>query len=408
MRKYCPFLFLIWISVASAVQTGADLLLDHPVMKQLKNKNVGLITNQTGVNSNWQTTIELLSGSSQLNLVALFSPEHGISGQSHAWEFIADQKKDTMPIYSLHGATRRPTDAMLKGIDVLIYDIQDIGVRPYTYASTLFYAMEEAAKHHIKVIVLDRPNPMSGVLVDGPLLDEKNLRSFIGYINVPYCHGMTIGELATFFNEEYHLHSDLEVIKMRGWKRGMSFSETGLPWLPPSPNIPEPDTPYYTATTGALGELGIVNIGVGYTLPFKIVGAPWIKGKEFAEHLNKQKLAGVYFSPFVFKPYYGIYKGIDCEGVLIKILNHQVYRPLSVQMLLLGCLKSLYPKDMEIKIKGISKEKQELFCKAIGNQDAWNAFQKESIFAWKLIEQSQKESESFLTKRKKYLFTEYE
>ena len=200
-------------------------------------------------------------------LKALFSPEHGLTGLAYSWEKVKDHKEDGIPVYSLHGETRRPTAAMLKDLDVLIYDIQDIGVRPYTYISTLFYSMEEAAKRHMQFVVLDRPNPINGHMIDGPMLEEQ-WRSYIGYINIPYCHGMTIGELAEYFNAEYKIGCNLKVVAMEGWSRDMTFKDTGLHWVPTSPHIPEAETPLFFATTGLIGELNIVNIGIGYTLPF--------------------------------------------------------------------------------------------------------------------------------------------
>jgi uncharacterized protein YbbC (DUF1343 family) len=232
------------------------------------------------------------------------------------------------------------------------------------------------------------------------MLEEK-WRSFIGYINVPYCHGMTIGELAKFFNEEYNVGCKLKVVPMKGWKRFMSFRDTGLAWIPPSPNIPEPDTPLYCPATGILGELSILSIGIGFTLPFKIVGAPWMDAKEFAEKLNAQKLPGVYFQPFYFRPFWGLYKGIDCQGVLIQISDAKIYKPLSVQFLLLGMIKSLYPKEFTKRL--IESSSKDLFCKANGTDAVYEILLKEKYPAWKLIDLHKAEREAFLEKRKKYL-----
>jgi uncharacterized protein YbbC (DUF1343 family) len=333
-------------------------------------------------------------------IVALFSPEHGLQGQQYAWEFVHHGDDKGIPIYSLHGETRRPKPHMLKGIDALIYDIQCTGVRAYTYPTTLFYTMEEAAKLGIEVIVFDRPNPINGLVVDGPMLEEK-WRSFIGYINIPYCHGMTIGELATFFNVEYNVGCKLKVIPMKGWKRSMSYRDTGLAWIPPSPYVPEPDTPLFYSSTGILGELHFLNIGIGFTLPFKVVGAPWIQATEFAAKLNGQKLPGVHFQPFHFRPFWGLYKGLDCQGVLIRVTDPHTYRPLSVQYLLLGMLKSLYPKEVLSRLA--QNTSKDLFCKANGTDAVYEILLKEKYPAWKLIELHKAEREAFLEKRKKYL-----
>lgn len=389
------------------VTVGVDVFFEDGHDLVLKDKSVGLVTNHTGVNRDLLLTSDLFKNKS-FKLKTLFSPEHGLKGIAYAAEKIGHAKDISgIPVYSLHGDTRRPTEGMLHELDTIIYDIQDIGVRAYTYATTLFYIMEEASKRNIEVIVLDRPNPMGGLVVDGPMLEEA-FRSYIGYVNVSYCHGMTIGELARFFNEEYHLKCKLKVVPMKGWKRSMIFAETGLKWIPPSPHVPEPDTPFFSASTGILGEIDLVNIGIGYTLPFKLVGAAWIDADVFADALNKQKLSGVTFTPFHYRPFYGSYKGTDCHGVLIVITDPLKYRPLSVQFALLGILKSLYPKEFEKKMSTISVAKKRLFCLASGNDKILTMLEKEKYVTWKLLEFDKDKREDFLKKRQKYLRVEYE
>ncbi len=401
------FLQAIWIFACISLQSvelGVDLFFSEGHAEKLQGKKVGLVTNHTGRNRDLQLTYDLfLHNQKGFQLAAIFSPEHGFSGEAYAFEACAsDTKRHPIPIYSLFGQTRRPTAEMLKGIDILVYDIQDIGCRSYTYISTLFYVMEEAAKKKIPIWVLDRPNPMSGEIADGTMLEES-WRSFIGYINVPYCHGMTIGELARFFNEEYQIGCRLTVIPMRGWKRNMFFQDTGLSWVPTSPHVPEPDTPLFYATTGAIGELSLVNIGVGYTLPFKLLGAPWIRGREFAEKLNRQKLPGVVFVPFSFKPQYGLYKGEHCEGVLITITEPLRYRPFRAQLLLLGVLKSMYPDVFRKKMASLPAEKKRLFCLACGTDKIFSILEREKYATWELFKCHQQEKELFLQKRRKYL-----
>lgn len=405
------FLILLLMSLLckslAQVELGVDVFFSGPCHKEFLNKNIGLITNHTGVNRSSIPTVDLFK-KNNFKLKALFSPEHGFQGAALASEKVKDGRNlQGVPIYSLYGNTRRPSQDMLKGIDVLVYDIQDIGIRSYTYSTTLFYAMEEAAKKKIEVVVLDRPNPINGLTVDGPMLEEK-WRSFIGYINIPYCHGMTIGELAHFFNEEYKIHCELKVVPMSGWKRSMAYSDTGLRWIPPSPHIPESDTPYFYASTGILGEIEVANIGIGYTLPFKVVGAEWINAEEFAEALNKLKLAGVHFNPFHYKPFYGTYKGKQCHGVLIVVDDATQYKPLSVQYAILGILKSLYPKIFKIKLDAVTTSKKELFCKACGSDGIISMLQNEQYVTYKLMDFHNKERESFLMKRKKYLRPEYQ
>ena len=396
------YLYLISYSLF-AVELGIDRLFDDEIYSRIKKKRIGLVTNHTGVDSNLRSSIEIVR--EKMKLVALFSPEHGLSGSYYAGEEVKSKKKK-LPIYSLHGETRRPTKQMLKGIDVILFDIQDIGVRGYTYISTLFYVMEEAAKYGIEVVILDRPNPLSGEVIDGAQL-EKKWRSFVGYIDVPYCHGMTVGELAHYFNVEYEVGCKISIVKMKGWDRKMSFAHTGLPWIPTSPNVPEKETPYYAATTGVIGELSLVNIGIGYTLPFKIVGAPWINGEVFARHLNNQKLAGVKFVPFSFRPFFGLYKGEECQGVLIVVLDYLEYKPQAAQYLLMGILKSLYPKEITGRLSGMDKGKKELFCKVCGTEKVLSSLENEKVFAWKLIEASQRDVNQFKKKRQPYLIKEY-
>lgn len=369
----------------------------------LKGKKVGLITNHTGVDRNLKPTFHLLlENAKTYSVVALFSPEHGLNGNAYASEKVVDSKtKEGFRIYSLHGKTRRPTEAMLKDLDILIYDIQCIGSRSYTYLTTLCYVMEEAAKRKVPILIFDRPNPLGGNIVDGPMLDQEK-RSFIGYINVPYCHGMTIGELAKLFNEEYQIGCDLMVIPMKGWNRSMSYQDTGLTWIPPSPHIPEPDTPFFYPSTGILGELKIASIGVGYTLPFKVVGAPWIDADEFAEKLNAQNLEGVVFIPFHFRPFYGLYKGEDCQGVKIQITEQQRYHPLNVQYLILGMLKSLYPKEFHARLEK-SASSAKLFSQANGTDQVYQILKEEKYAVWKLLNLGKEDRERFIKKRKKYL-----
>jgi uncharacterized protein YbbC (DUF1343 family) len=386
------------------VQLGVDVFFQEGIVDELKGKRVGLITNHTGVDSAMRSTIDLfLERSPGLKLVALFAPEHGLNGQAYAFEEVEEMKGPAgIPVYSLHGRTRKPTEHMLQGIDVLVFDIQDIGCRSYTYTTTLCYVMEEAAKRNIPVMVLDRPNPINGLIVDGPML-QKKWRSYIGYLNVPYCHGMTIGELARFFNEKYQIGCKLKVIPMKGWKRSMSYADTGLTWIPTSPYIPESDTPHYYASTGLLGELSLVNIGIGYTLPFKVVGAPWIKAKQFSDKLNEQKLPGVHFLPFHYRPFYGAYKGKDCQGIMIIVTDSKSYRPVSTQYMILGILKNLYPKQVLAKLNELEALKKDLFCKANGNDDMLTLLREEKYVAWKLILYEKEERERFLQERKKFL-----
>lgn len=397
------FIFALKASAIEKVELGVDVFFASDASIKLKDKKIALFINQTSVNKDLKSTFDLfLENAKDFKTTKIFTPEHGLNGAFYAGENVDNSKREDIEVLSLHGKYKRPSKEMLKDVNVIICDIQEIGCRSYTYATTLFYIMEEAAKNDIEVIIFDRPNPINGIICDGPMLDEE-YRSFLGYVNVPYCHGMTIGELALYFNSEYKTNCKLEVISMKGWKREMSFEDTELNWIPTSPNIPEASTAAFYATTGILGELKLVNIGVGYTLPFKIVGAPWIEGEKFCKSLNAQNLVGVKFIPYFFKPFYGPYKDKNCQGVKILITDKLKYRPSACGYLILGMLKSLYPKMIKDKLKSLSEEKILTFCKVNGNKEIYNFLVNEQYPAWKMIEFQADKVKEFQNIKKKYL-----
>lgn len=387
------------------VLLGIDVFMTSEIPLLFKGKRIGLVTNHTALNKDLLSTIDLLKRDGRnrgYTLTALFAPEHGINGAKHASILLSDDKdSDGIPIYSLHGKVRRPTKEMFGNVDIIIYDIQDIGSRSYTYISTLFHVMEECAKYGVPVFVLDRPNPINGLVVDGPMLEEK-WRSFVGYINVPYCHGMTVGELAQLFNGEYSIGCQLTVVPMKGWKREMTFADTQLTWVPTSPYIPEATTVYYYPMTGLIGELNLVSIGIGYTLPFKIIGAPWIDAQKFAKTLNAQKFPGISFIPFYYRPFYGKYKNEDCQGVQIAVTDPKIFRPVTTQYLLLGVLKSLYPAKFSAAMKE-AEPRQEMVSKVSGTDAVYQILSHKEPAVWKLRELHQKERQTFMSVRKKYL-----
>lgn len=330
------------------VKTGIEVLRESG-FSLLKGKRVGLITNPTGVDSKLKSTIDILYESKVVNLVALFGPEHGVRGNIPAGEKI-DNSVDSLtglPAYSLYGKTRKPTPEMLKGIEVLVYDIQDIGIRSYTYISTMGLAMEAAAEHGIAFVVLDRPNPLGGLKVEGNIV-EKGFESFVGQYPIPYIYGLTCGELATLLNGEKLLSSgkkcSLTVVPMKGWKRTMTFEDTGLPWVPTSPHIPEATTPAYCASTGIAGELGVFSEGVGTPLPFRLFATEWINAQRFATALNALNIAGLSFQPISFTPSYGKFKDRNLHGVQISITDLQRASLMSVQFLCLQVHHELYPE----------------------------------------------------------------
>ncbi len=327
------------------IRTGIEVLKEQK-FKVLEGKRVGLITNPTGVDNNMKSTIDILHEAPNVKLVALFAPEHGVRGDAHAGDHVDNvtDPKTGLPVYSLHGKTRVPTPDMLKGIDVLVYDIQDIGCRSFTYISTMGLAMQGAAENNIEFIVLDRPNPLGGLKVEGGLVDDKFI-SFVSQFKIPYVYGLTCGELAMLLNGENMLSKQckLQVVKMKGWKRKMIYEETGLQWIPSSPHIPQPVSAVFYPVSGILGELGYLSIGVGYTIPFQMFAAEWLKAEELAANLNRLHLPGVHFRPMYLKPFYSVGQGKQLEGVQVHIMDYQKARLSEIQFYVMQEIATLYP-----------------------------------------------------------------
>ncbi len=375
-----PFLFLFHFSLFSQVRSGLDRIFDPPYLSYVKGKRVGLITNASAVNGHGEEAFSVFRKNAKkyhYSLVAVFSPEHGFEGLLQATEFVRHEEKGGIPIYSLHGETKRPTAKMLEGIDVLVYDIQSVGSRCYTYETTLFYAMEEAVKRGIEVVVLDRPNPSGGKVVEGPLLEER-YRCFLGHNRVPFYHGMTIAEAAVYFNENEGLHCQLQVVPMEGWKRGMTFERTGLIWKAPSPNMPDPATTLVYPATVVLGEtLEIVSVDLRGKSPFKKIGAPWIIGEELASRLRQRRLPGILFSSTTFIPSYGKYEGEECRGVFLKVTDPSLFHPLRTQYALFEELQSLYPKEFRIELlKAVKKGRKKACHYIMGKGDFYELIDK--------------------------------
>ena len=329
------------------VKTGIDVL-EGENFAPLEGKHVGLITNHTGLASDGRRTIDVLYRAPGVRLVALFSPEHGLSG-SVAEGAPVDSTRDAatgLPVYSLFGDVERPTGTMLEGIDALVFDIQDVGARFYTYITTLGYTLEAASQKGMEFYVLDRPNPIDGVDVQGPLLD-LDLRSFIGYFSMPVRHGMTVGELAEMYNHENHLDAKLHVVKMRDWQRTDWFDETGQSWIPPSPNLRNlTEEILYPGV--CLVEGANVSLGRGTDSPFEMVGAPWINGKELAAYLNGREIQGVRFLPMDFRPLTSNFAGELCHGVQIVLLDRQALEPTEMGVELVAALWKLFPKEFNL------------------------------------------------------------
>ncbi len=327
------------------VRTGIDVL-EGQAFSELAGKRIGLITNHTGLDSQGRSTIDLLYTAPGVKLLAVFSPEHGLSGREDDKVASITEPVTGLPVYSLYGDTLRPTDRMLEGLDALVFDMQDAGTRFYTYITTMGYAIEAAAKKGVDFYVLDRPNPINASVVQGPLLDEE-LKSFTGYFPLPVRHGMTVGELAGMFNVEGGVGAKLHVIPMQGYRRSSWYDETGLQWTPPSPNLRTlVEETLYPGV--ALIEGANISVGRGTDTPFEIVGAPWVNAGKLAGYLNSRGIAGVTFAPITFTPGADRYKSKVCRGVRITLIDRQSLDTASLGLGLVEALYRLYPRSFKI------------------------------------------------------------
>jgi uncharacterized protein YbbC (DUF1343 family) len=331
---------------APRTRSGIDILEEENFVP-LRGKRVGLVTNQTGIDSQNRRTIDMLAHAPGVRLVALFSPEHGIAGNADAPVSDSTDPATKMPIYSLFGETRRPTPVMLRDIDVLVFDIQDAGVRFYTFITTMAYCMEASAKSHISFLVLDRPDPLGGDVIEGPVLDRDRI-SFTGYFPMPLRYAMTMGELARMFNAENKIGADLRVVAMKNWSRGEFYDQTGLAWIPPSPNLRDLAENFLYPGIEILQEAG-VSVGRGTATPFEMFGAPWIRGGDLAPALTSRKIPGLSFAPARFTPSEAPYKGQECEGVTINLTNRAALRSVQMGLQVADVLHRLYPDQFHLE-----------------------------------------------------------
>ena len=407
MNKNIAFIILLgWMTTSFSfaqkihVKTGIEVLKETN-FKALQGKRVGLITNPTGVDNNLKSTIDILHEARNVQLVALYGPEHGVRGDVHAGDKIEDFKDPNtgVPVFSLYGATRKPTKEMLESVDVLVYDIQDIGCRSYTYISTMYLAMQAAAENNIEFVVLDRPNPLGGLKVEGNLV-EDGFFSFVSQLKIPYVYGLTCGELANMINSEMmEKPCKLTVVKMKKWRRKMNFEATGLPWVPTSPHIPFAHSAYFYPVSGILGELGYMSIGVGYTLPFEMFAAEWIKAEEFANALNAKRLPGITFRPIHLKPYYSVGQGKNYQGVQIHLTDFAKARLSDIQFHVMEVAAQLYPEHKVFD--HAPKNRFDMFDKVSGSDYIRTEFSKNHRFA-DIQAYWMKDEEAFKRASKKY------
>ena len=396
------------ISAGPKVKTGIEVLRSRG-FEGLAGKRVGLVTNPSGVDSHLNTTIDILFEAPEVNLVALYGPEHGVRGNAYAGDKVADSRdsKTGLPVYSLYGATRKPTPQMLEGIDVMVYDIQDVGVRSYTFISTLGLVMEACAEKGIKVVVLDRPNPLGGNKIEGCYV-EQPFNSFVSQYKIPYIYGLTVGELAVLINEEglnrgqkgnqAPAKCKLTVVPMEGWTRDMLYEDTGLPWVLPSPNIPFKDSPMYYAASGVCGELyGFMNIGIGYTLPFQLFGALWLDPEKLKARLESYDLPGISFRTIWYKPYFGSLAGKHVKGLQFFFTDYEKARVTETQFYVMQAVAQLYPDKRAFEVvSGVG-----LFDKVCGTDYVRKEFGKRYKVA-DIQEYWRKDEESFRALSQKY------
>jgi uncharacterized protein YbbC (DUF1343 family) len=395
--------------VALAWAARAEVRLGNEVLaaghfKALQGKRVGLLTNPSGVNRHLQSTIEVLQAAPGVKLVALFGAEHGVYGDVGAGEKV-DNRVDArtgLPAYSLYGKTHKPTPEMLQGLDALVYDLQDTGCRSYTFISTMGVAMEACGEAGIEFVVLDRPDPLGGERIEGPMLEE-GFRSMVGRWKVPYVYGLSCGELAQMINGEGWIKKPcrLTVVPMKGWKRSMVWPDTGLPWVPSSPHVPHGESALYQVATGMLGELESVSTGIGYTLPFECVAAPSVDAQKLAEALNGYHLPGVAFRPITYKPYYFTYSNLVVGGVQVYFTKPNRAPLTAINFYALEALKQTAGMDLFAEAVKV-KRGYGMFDKVNGTDASRKAMQAgtpaaEVVASWKPGE------DAFRKARRKYL-----
>ena len=393
--------------VASAIVKPGVEVLRVGGFEQLQGKRVGLLTNPSGVDNNLVSTIDILAQAKGVKLNALYSPEHGVRG-----DVLAGEKVDTyvdkntgVKVFSLYGKNKKPSAEMLKDIDVLVYDIQDNGCRSFTFISTMGLCMEACAENGKEFMVLDRPNPLSGLKVEGNIVEE-GFFSLVSQFPIPYLYGLTPGELALMLNDgmlKGGVKTKLTVVPMEGWHRYMTFDQTGMPWILPSPHQPYPQSAIYYPTTGIIGELYFVSIGVGYTMPFQLMCAPWIDANEFCKRLTAKNLKGVSFRPIHIKPFYSVSKGENIQGVQVYVNDVLDADLTMVQFHAMEVLAELYPDKrlLDEDGKGTLGNRWNMFDKVCGTSKIREMFSKNYKVA-DIIDYWNKDVEAFKIKSSKY------
>ena len=396
-RPFFPVFIAVFFGALLAaaraeVELGIDVLRQHE-FSILQGKRVGLVTNHTGIDAEGVKTRKVLANAKGVRLVALFAPEHGLDGVVEAGKYVASRKDKLtgLPCYSLYGSTRKPTPAMLKGLDVLVYDMQDIGSRSYTYISTMAKCMEAAGEAGIPFVVLDRPNPLGGLRVEGPPMEEEKWISFVGQLPVPYVHGMTVGELAQMANAKGWTQPkcNLTVVKMHNWQRDMTWNQTGLRWIATSPNIPYANSPAYYVATGLVGEIQGIETGCGGPEPFQIAASKWLDAEKFTAYLRSQHLPGVTFAEYARNGF---------QGARIRIDPAAQADLCALGIYILAAAQRAAPRSLFAGSQG----KYELFYKCYGGDSIRSAIER-GVSPTKIVAGWASANARFLSARKPFL-----
>ena len=391
------------LAAAQTVKPGIEVLRERN-FDILQGKKVGLITNPTGVDNNLKSTVDILHQAPGVKLVGLYAPEHGVRGDVHAGDHVADATDPAtgVRVYSIYGNSRKPSPEMLADVDVLVYDIQDNGCRSFTFISSMALAMQACAELGKEFVVLDRPNPVSGNKVEGCLVEDDCI-SFVSQLPIPYLYGLTPGELAIYLNEEGLVPGgkkvNLNVVPMEGWKRDMDFAATGMPWVLPSPHMPTAETSLYYPSSGIIGELSYMNIGVGYTLPFKLFCAPWVDAPKLADALNAQRIPGVLFRPIYIKPFYAFGKDENMGGVEYYITDKEAAPLTLIQFYVMQETARLHPDHKAFETG--NEKRFSMFDKVVGSKEIRKRFSRNYRVA-DIIDYWNKDADSFRKASNKY------
>jgi len=394
----------------NSVYNGIDVLIESN-FATLKGKTVALLTNHAGRTKDCKTSVEAFQKTKECTLKFLLTPEHGFYTTIPAGEHVGNDTVFGLPALSLYGANKKPSKEILSKVDAIVIDIQDIGIRSYTYISSVFKTLDACAEADKEVFILDRPNPIGGLIVDGNVL-EKEFESFIGIAPIPYVHGLTVGEFATMANEEGWLSKDasgvarkckLTVVKMKNWNRWMRWEDTGLQWFPTSPHIPTVDAVRGAAMLGAFGEISLTSIGIGTSSPFQYIGSPTFDIEKISKAFGSLSFEDVEFVPAKYRPFYGMYSGKDCSGFLLRFPPGTKLVPYYTGIKMMLAVRKVYPSLFNAS--KISPKGKEMFCKATGTDAIFNGIFGKATDE-EILRASRKGLKDFIELRKKYLLYE--